>query len=80
MRLIKLFKKRSWCLVSSDENRIIKNVVSGIHSAPSGGGPEADDVNLQDNVRRVAIGSDHCIRCDSGSTPETHDYIPLVIL
>jgi len=45
--------------VSSDENRIISNVVSGIHSAPSGGGPEADDVNLQDNVRRVAIGSDH---------------------
>ncbi len=39
--------------------RIIKNIVSGIHSSTVVENSETDEINLQDNVRRVAIGSDH---------------------
>jgi ribose 5-phosphate isomerase B len=38
---------------------IIRNVVSSIHTAGSSVRPDEDDLNLRDNVRRVAIGSDH---------------------
>jgi ribose 5-phosphate isomerase B len=40
-------------------DRIIKNVVSGIWSPVEQVKNEEDDVNLRDNVRRVALGSDH---------------------
>lgn len=43
----------------SGKDGIIKNVVSDIHSVTVGTRPEGEDVNLKDNVRRVAIGSDH---------------------
>ncbi len=43
----------------SEKRRIIKNIVSGIHSSTVVENSETDEINLQDNVRRVAIGSDH---------------------
>ena len=46
-------------MTESDKNRIIRNVVSGIHSSTSSELSDNDSINLQDNVRRVAIGSDH---------------------
>lgn len=46
-------------MASSDSQRIIKNVVSGIHSSAVHTEPREDNNNLKDNVRRVAIGSDH---------------------
>lgn len=46
-------------MAGDDTHRIIKNIVSGIHSGTVNSEPEADDINLKDNVRRVAIGSDN---------------------
>ena len=46
-------------MTESDKDRIIKNVVSGIYSSTVSESSDTDDVNLQDNVRKVAIGSDH---------------------
>lgn len=46
-------------MAGDDTHRIIKNIVSGIHSGTVNSEPEADDINLKDNVRRIAIGSDH---------------------
>ena len=43
----------------SEKQSIIKNIVSGIHSSTAAASSDTDDVNLQDNVRRIAIGSDH---------------------
>jgi ribose 5-phosphate isomerase B len=42
-----------------DKERVIQNVVSGIYSSTLSQSSESDELNLQDNVRRVAIGSDH---------------------
>jgi ribose 5-phosphate isomerase B len=42
-----------------DSSGIIQNVVSGIHMTGASVRPEADALNLKDNVRRVAVGSDH---------------------
>jgi ribose 5-phosphate isomerase B len=38
---------------------IITNVVSGIHMTGVSARPEGEELNLTDNVRRVAVGSDH---------------------
>jgi ribose 5-phosphate isomerase B len=46
-------------VADGDKDQIIKNVVSGIHSSTVSESPDTNDVNLQDNVRRVTIGSDH---------------------
>ncbi|MFW6181207.1 MAG: ribose 5-phosphate isomerase B [Spirochaetota bacterium] len=43
----------------SGAGRIIQNVVSGIRITGTGGQAQAEDVNLKDNVRRVALGADH---------------------
>jgi len=40
-------------------NEIIKNVVSGIYKSTIPDKTDEDSINLKDNVRRVAIGSDH---------------------
>ena len=42
-----------------DSSGIIQNVVSGIHMTGASAQPEGDELNLKDNVRRVAVGSDH---------------------
>jgi ribose 5-phosphate isomerase B len=42
-----------------DKERVIQNVVSGIYSSTLSQSSESDELNLQDNIRRVAIGSDH---------------------
>ena len=43
----------------SDRGRIIRNIVSGIHSLGEGEAPGPDPKNTKDNVLRVALGSDH---------------------
>ena len=43
----------------SEKQKIIKNIVSGIHSSTAVANSDTDEINLQDNVRRVAVGSDH---------------------
>jgi ribose 5-phosphate isomerase B len=45
--------------VEKNESSIIRNVVSSIHTTGASARPEGEDVNLRDNVRRVAIGADH---------------------
>jgi ribose 5-phosphate isomerase B len=51
-------------MAENTQDKIIKNIVSDIHSGSSGlksGGLQSaeTDVNLKDNVKRVVIGSDH---------------------
>jgi len=46
-------------MAEGDSGSIIQNVVSSIHTADVTSKPEGEDVNLRDNVRRVAIGADH---------------------
>lgn len=43
----------------SSKSEIIKNLVSDIHSVTVGAKSDGEDVNLKDNVKRVAIGADH---------------------
>lgn len=45
--------------MAETDSSIIKNVVSSIHITGASVRPEEQDVNLKDNVRRVALGSDH---------------------
>ena len=42
-----------------DSGGIIQNVVSGVHMTGVSVQPEGDELNLRDNVRRIALGSDH---------------------
>ncbi len=46
-------------MAEQDSGNIIRNVVSSMHTADVTPQPEEEDVNLRDNVRRVAIGADH---------------------
>jgi ribose 5-phosphate isomerase B len=46
-------------MAEQDSGNIIRNVVSSIHSADVTSQPEGEELNLRDNVRRVAIGADH---------------------
>ncbi len=46
-------------MAENTTNRIIRNVVSDIHSMSVQSQSEENDRNLIDNVKRVAIGADH---------------------
>jgi ribose 5-phosphate isomerase B len=46
-------------VADKDSSGIIKNVVSSIHMTGASARPEGEELNLMDNVRRVAVGSDH---------------------
>jgi len=46
-------------LEEKEITRIVQNVVSGLYSSTKPEGSVESDINTQDNVKRVAIGSDH---------------------
>ena len=46
-------------MAEQDSGSIIRNVVTSMHTADATSRSEEEDVNLRDNVRRVAIGADH---------------------
>jgi ribose 5-phosphate isomerase B len=46
-------------MAEQDSGSIIRNVVSSMHSTGIAPQPEDEELNLRDNVRRVAIGADH---------------------
>jgi ribose 5-phosphate isomerase B len=46
-------------MAEQDRGSIVQNVVSSMHTANTGLQPVNDESNLQDNVRRVALGADH---------------------
>lgn len=46
-------------MAENDSSGIIQNVVSSIHTTGASARPEGEETNLKDNVRRVAVGSDH---------------------
>jgi ribose 5-phosphate isomerase B len=52
-------KRESKNVAENDSSGIIQNVVSSIHTTGASARPEGEETNLKDNVRRVAVGSDH---------------------
>jgi hypothetical protein len=64
----------------AQSSRIIKNIVSGIWSTAEEKGIEGEDVNLRDNVRRVALGSDHGGTTSPMSVPSTRKALIILIL
>ena len=46
-------------MAEQDSGSIIRNVVTSMHTADVTPQPEGEELNLRDNVRRVAIGADH---------------------
>jgi ribose 5-phosphate isomerase B len=52
-------KRESKNVADKDSSGIIQNVVSSIHTTGVSARPDGEELNLKDNVRRVAVGSDH---------------------